>query len=179
MNKEENKKQTQKAEKAASEKKNNRKESEDLKTQVQKLSDNLSKEKEDYARLAAEFDTFRRRSAEEKLKMVSTAAGDTIKELLPVLDACEQAMKMLEKSEDESAKEGTRLIYEKLLGALKSKGLAIIDAQGKDFDTDYHEAVTRFPAPSEELKGKVIEVTRTGYTLNGKVLRYAQVVVGA
>lgn len=145
---------------------------------VAELTDKLSKEHDDYLRLMAEFETFRRRTAEEKLNMISTASADTIKELLPVLDACEQAVKMLESSADEAAKEGTKLIFDKLLSALKGRGLAIIEAAGKDFDTDFHEAVTQFPAPSEDMKGKVIDVTRTGYTLNGKVLRYAQVVVG-
>jgi len=147
--------------------------------QIQELTDKLAKEKDDYVRLMAEFETFRRRTAEEKLNMVATASADTIKEMLPVLDACEQAVKMLASSDDEAAKQGTQLIFDKLMSALKARGLAVIDAQGKDFDTDFHEAVTQFPAPSEEMKGKVMDVTRTGYTLNGKVLRYAQVVVGA
>ena len=127
----------------------------------------------------AEFETFRRRSAEEKLNLVSSAAADTIKGLLPVLDDCERAIKMLESSSDEAAKEGTSLIYNKLMDYLKTRGLAVIEAAGKAFDTDYHEAVTQFPAPSEDLKGKVIDVVQTGYTLNGKVIRYAKVVVGA
>lgn len=147
--------------------------------QIQELTAELSREKEDYMRLMAEFETFRRRTAEEKLAMVATASADTIKELLPVLDACGQAVKMLANSEDEAAKQGTQLIFDKLLNALKARGLAVIEAQGKDFDTDFHEAITQIPAPGEELKGKVLDVTRTGYTLNGKVLRYAQVVVGA
>lgn len=147
--------------------------------QIQELTEKLSKEKDDYMRLMAEFETFRRRTAEEKLAMVATASADTIKELLPVLDACEQAIKMLANSEDEAAKQGTQLIFDKLMSALKARGLAVIEARGKDFDTDFHEAITQIPAPSDELKGKVLDVTRTGYTLNGKVLRYAQVVVGA
>ena len=86
---------------------------------------------------------------------------------------------MLQDSADEAAKEGTTLIYNKLLDYLKTCGLAIIEAKGKEFDTDFHEAVTQFPAPSEDMKNKVIDVVQTGYTLNGKVLRYAKVVVGA
>ena len=146
---------------------------------IAELTDNLAKEKNDYLRLMAEFETFRRRSAEEKLNLVSSAAADTIKGLLPVLDDCERAIKMLESSSDEAAKEGTSLIYNKLMDYLKTRGLAVIEAAGKAFDTDYHEAVTQFPAPSEDLKGKVIDVVQTGYTLNGKVIRYAKVVVGA
>ena len=136
--------------------------------------------KNDYVRLMAEFDTFRRRTAEEKLSLVSSASADTIKGLLPVLDDCEIALAQLEKSTDsEAAKEGTLLIFNKLMGYLKTKGLERIEAKGEVFETEFHEAVTMFPAPSEDLKGKVIDVAQTGYTLGGKVLRYAKVIVGA
>ena len=135
--------------------------------------------KNEYLRLMAEFDTFRRRSAEEKLELVRSASADTIKGLLPVLDDCEIALAQLEQSEDsEAAKEGTRLIFNKLMAYLKTKGLERIEAKGEAFDTELHEAVTLFPAPSEELKGKVIDVAQTGYTLGGKVLRFAKVIVG-
>ena len=136
--------------------------------------------KADYLRLMAEFDTFRRRTAEEKLALVSSASADTIKGLLPILDDCEIALASLEKSTDsEAAKEGTQMIFGKLTSYLKGKGLERIEAKWEDFDTELHEAVTTFPAPSEDLKGKVIDVVQTGYTLGGKVLRYAKVVVGA
>ena len=136
--------------------------------------------KADYIRLMAEFDTFRRRTAEEKLELVKSASADTIKGLLPVLDDCEIALAQLEKAEgNESAKEGVQLIFNKLMTFLKSKGLERIEAKGEVFDTEFHEAVTMFPAPSEDLKGKVIDVAQTGYTLGGKVLRYAKVIVGA
>ena len=139
-----------------------------------------SDSKADYMRLYAEFDTFRRRTAEEKLALVGSASADTIKGLLPILDDCEIALDALEKSDDSpAAKEGTRMIYDKLLSFLKGKGLERIEAKGAEFDTELHEAVTTFPAPSEDLKGKVIDVVQTGYTLGGKVLRYAKVVVGA
>ena len=150
-----------------------------LRAQVAELSDKLAAEKDSYVRLMAEFETFRRRSAEDRLNLISTAASKTIEGLLPVLDDCERAMEMLAKSSDEAAKEGTSLIYNKLMDYLKTQGLARIEAKGEVFNTDFHEAVTQFPAPSEELKGKVIDVVQTGYTLGGKVLRYAKVVVGA
>lgn len=146
---------------------------------ITELNDKLSKEKDDYVRLMAEFETFRRRSAEEKLNIVSTAAADTIKGMLPVLDDCERALQILENSSDEAAKEGTSLIYNKLMEYLKSLGLERIEAKGAKFDVDFHEAVTKFPAPSEDMKGFVIDVVQTGYTLKGKVIRYAKVVVGA
>lgn len=136
--------------------------------------------KNDYLRLMAEFDTFRRRSAEEKLEFTKSASADTIKGLLPVLDDCEIALKQLSDIEgSEDAVEGISLILNKLTSYLKTKGLEKIEAKGKDFDTEFHEAVTMFPAPSEDLKGKVIDVAQNGYTLGGKVLRYAKVIVGA
>ncbi len=146
---------------------------------IAELTDKLSREHDDYLRLMAEFETFRRRSAEEKMTLVSTAAASTIKGLLPVLDDCERALKLLESSADEAAKEGTRLIYSKLMTYLKTCGLEVIEAQGSKFDTDFHEAVTQFPAPTEGQKGCVIDVVQTGYMLAGKVIRYAKVVVGA
>lgn len=139
----------------------------------------LAKEKEDYMRLMAEFETFRRRSADDRLNLVKSASADVIKGMLTTLDECERAMGILEKSSDEAAKEGTSLIYGKLMGYLQSKGLKPIDAKGNDFDTDFHEAVTQFPVEDESQKGKVIDVVQTGYTLDGKVIRYAKVVVGA
>lgn len=151
----------------------------ELKKQVAELTDKLAKEKDDYIRLMAEFDTFRRRSAEDRLSLTASAAADTVKGMLPVLDACERAMEMLASSADEAAIEGTNLIYNKLMDYLKTKGLDKIEAKGEKFDTDLHEAVRPIPAPTEDLKGKVIDVIQTGYTFNGKVLRYAKVVVGA
>ena len=150
-----------------------------LQKKIEELDDKLSREHDSYVRLYAEFETYRRRTAEEKLALVNSAAADTIKGLLPVLDDCERALKILENSSDDAAREGTSLIYTKLMEYLKSRGLSPIEAMGQKFDTDFHEAVTQFPAPSEDLKGMVIDVVQTGYLLNGKILRYAKVVVGA
>lgn len=146
---------------------------------IKELEDQLAKEKDDYVRLMAEFETFRRRNAEDRLNLVKSASADTIKGLLPILDDCERAMQMLAGSSDEAAKEGTALIYDKLMAYLKSKGLEVIEAKGQKFDTDFHEAVTQFPVQDEGQKGTVIDVVQTGYILNGKVIRYAKVVVGA
>ncbi|MDY5890483.1 MAG: nucleotide exchange factor GrpE [Candidatus Cryptobacteroides sp.] len=156
-----------------------KKKEEEFNKKIEEVEGKLAKEKDDYVRLMAEFETFRRRSSEDRLNLISSAAADTIKGLLPVLDDCERAMEILEKSSDEAAKEGTSLIYTKLMDYLKTRGLAKIEAKGEDFNTDFHEAVTQFPAPSEDMKGKVIDVVQTGYMLNGKILRYAKVVVGA
>ena len=145
----------------------------------EELKASVAKEKDDYIRLMADFENFRRHSAEAKLELVSSAAADTIKGLLPVLDDCERAMKMLEEnSADEVAKEGTALIFNKLMGYLKTKGLEVIKAKGEKFDTDFHEAVAQFPVPEEDKKGLVYDVVQTGYSLSGKVIRYAKVVVG-
>lgn len=153
---------------------------EEASAKVEEAQKQASDAKADYLRLMAEFDTFRRRTAEEKLALVSNASADTIKGLLPILDDCEIALENLEKSTDsEAAKEGTRMIFGKLTAYLKTKGLEKIEAKGEAFDTELHEAVTTFPAPSEDMKGKVMDVVQTGYTLGGKVLRYAKVVVGA
>ena len=156
-----------------------RKEVAALTDKLAKVEADLAKEKDSYLRLMAEFETFRRRTSEERLNLIGSASAKTIEGLLPVLDDCERALEMLSKSSDEAAKEGTLLIYNKLMDYLKTQGLARIEAKGEVFDTDFHEAVTQFPAPSEDLKGKVIDVVQTGYTLGGKVLRYAKVVVGA
>lgn len=149
-----------------------------LETEKKDLQSAIAKEKDDYLRLMADFETFRRRTAEEKLNLVTSAAADTIKGLLPVLDDCERAIELLEKSSDSAAKEGTRLIYDKLMAYLKKQGLEKIDAMGKKFDTDYHEAVAQFPVAEDDKKGCVYDVVETGYMLGGKVLRYAKVVVG-
>jgi molecular chaperone GrpE len=152
---------------------------EELEKKVAELEEKAAKDKDDYIRLMAEFDNYRRRTSQEKLELVSMASTETIKGLLPVLDDCERALKVLMDSDDsDAAKEGTELIYTKLMSYLKSKGLAVIDAFGQDFDTDLHEAVAQFPVPEEDKKGKVFDVVQTGYTLNGKVIRFAKVVVG-
>lgn len=152
---------------------------EELEKKVTELEDKVAKDKDDYIRLMAEFDNYRRRTSQEKLELVSMASTDTIKGLLPVLDDCERALKvLLESNDSDAAKEGTELIFSKLMGYLKTKGLAMIDAMNQPFDTDLHEAVAQFPVQDEEQKGKVFDVVQTGYTLNGKVIRFAKVVVG-
>jgi len=155
------------------------KKTEEMEKKIASLEETVAKDKDDYLRLMAEFDNYRRRTSQEKLELVSMASTDTIKGLLPILDDCERALKVLLESDDsDAAKEGTELIYSKLMGYLKSKGLAVIEALDQTFDTDLHEAVAQFPVEDEEKKGKVFDVVQTGYTLNGKVIRFAKVVVG-
>ena len=151
----------------------------ELEKKIAELEGQVAKDKDDYIRLMAEFDNYRRRTSQEKLEIVSMASTETIKGMLPVLDDCQRALQVLKDSDDsDAAKEGTELIYNKLMTYLKSKGLAVIEAMGQPFDTDLHEAVAQFPVPEEDKKGKVFDVVQTGYTLNGKVIRYAKVVVG-
>ena len=160
-------------------KKEKKSKTEELEAKIAELEEKVAKDKDDYIRLMAEFDNYRRRTSQEKLEIVSMASVETIKGLLPVLDDCERALKvLLESNDSDAAKEGTELIYSKLMTYLKSKGLAVIEAAGQPFDTDLHEAVAQFPVPEEDKKGKVFDVVQTGYTLNGKVIRFAKVVVG-
>ena len=132
-----------------------------------------------YLRLAAEFDNFRRRTAKEKLDLVKSAGEDILKGMLPVLDDCERAIKQLEQTEASTfEKEGTALIYNKLLSYMKSCGLEEIPVLDQEFDTDFAEAVAQLPVDDPAKKGKVLEVIQKGYTLGGKVIRFARVVVG-
>ena len=132
-----------------------------------------------YVRMAAEFDNFRRRTAKERIELISTAGEDVIKGLLPILDDCERALQVLRQSNDSAAAiEGTELIYTKLMNFLRGRGLAVIEAKEKELDTEFHEAVAQFPVEEKEKKNKIIDVVQQGYTLNGKVIRYAKVVVG-
>lgn len=146
--------------------------------------DNLSKENQDlkdkYVRLYSEFENFRRRTAKERLDLVNTASQDLIQEILPVIDDFERSFKaQADAGEDDQKQEGSRLIYNKLLKVLTSKGLKPMEGLvGKDFDAEYHEAITQIPAPSDDLKGKIVDVVEKGYTMGGKVVRFAKVVIG-
>lgn len=131
-----------------------------------------------YIRLYSEYDNYRKRTANEKVELIKTAAEGTILALLPILDDFERALPTMEKDEDKTHYEGVMLIYNKLKRTLEQKGLEEIKATGEPFNTDEHEALTQIPAPSEDMKDKVIDVVQKGYKLNGKVIRYARVVVG-
>ena len=131
-----------------------------------------------HLRLQAEFDNFRKRTAKEKLDLTATASENVIKDILPVLDDFERALQNMEKNGNEADMQGVTLIFNKLKDTLKKKGLEEIDAMDAEFNTDEHEALTLIPAPSEDKKGKVLDVIQKGYKLNGKVIRFARVVVG-
>ena len=146
---------------------------------IEALNTEISDLKDKNLRLMAEFDNFRRRSAKEKIDLIKNAGEDLLVRILPLVDDFERAMKAMENSGDVKAvKEGIDLIYSKFLSFLKDNGVTTIPTEDEPFNTDLHEAVTTFPAPSEELKGKIIDCLTKGYTLNEKVIRFAKVVVG-
>ena len=127
----------------------------------------------------AEFENFRKRVIAEKTELILNGGRKVLAAMLPVVDDLERALEHMDKAEDTAAlKEGVDLIYKKFLSTLKAQGVTPIDTKNADFNTDYHEAVTQFPAPNGELKGKVIDCTEKGYMLNDSVLRFAKVVVG-
>lgn len=157
-----------------------------LNEQVQQLEEERNKLKEtaletrdQYLRLQAEWDNYRRRTAKERLELIDNAGRDILTGFLPVLDDCQRALQVLRESDAATAAiEGTELIYNKLMGYLNQRGVERIEARGAAFDTDFHEAVAQFPVEDPKKKNTVIDVTQEGYTLNGTVIRYAKVVVG-
>ena len=138
----------------------------------------LALEKDRYLRLFAEFENYKRRTSKERIELFKTASHDVMVALLPVLDDFDRALKELEKS-DNALLEGVMLIRNKFFETLKQKGLALIETQaGTTFDADLHEAITQIPAPTQEMKGKIIDVIEKGYMLGEKIIRYPKVVIG-
>lgn len=140
--------------------------------------DPVQLEKEKYLRLYSEFENFRRRTNKERLDWMQTASKDLMVELLPVVDDMERAMKSMQQAGDVKSVEGMELVFKKLYSTLVKKGLKPMESQGESFDPEIHEAVTQFEAPTEDMKGKVIDELEKGYFLNDKVIRFAKVVVG-
>jgi molecular chaperone GrpE len=148
-------------------------------TAMAKLEEELADQKDKYLRLMAEFDNFRRRTAKERLELIQTAGKDVIVSLLDVLDDCDRAEKQLNGNDDIAVqKEGILLVFNKLRSNLQQKGVKVMESIQTDFDVEKHEAITEIPAPSEALKGKVIDEVTKGYFLNDKLIRFAKVVVG-
>jgi molecular chaperone GrpE len=144
-----------------------------------KTTSELAELKDKYLRLYADFENFRRRTAKEKLDMINSASESLLKSLIPVIDDFERAKQSMDSTDDITAvKEGVDLIYAKFTKTLESKGLKPMVSKGEPFDADLHESITQFPAPSPELKGKVIDEVEKGYYLNDKVIRFAKVIVG-
>jgi molecular chaperone GrpE len=135
--------------------------------------------KDKYIRLYSEFENYRKRTAKEKIDIITNASENLLKEILPVIDDFERAIvNNKEVKEAETIKEGFELIHNKLYKTLTNQGLKPMDAIHKDFDPDIHEAITKVPAPKNKLKGKIIDVIEKGYTINDKVIRFAKVVIG-
>ena len=138
----------------------------------------VEEQKDKYLRLSAEFDNYRKRTLKEKAELIKNGGEKTLTAILPVLDDFERALKNMEASEETKAmKEGVELIFSKFQKILGQEGLQKIDTDGKDFDVDFHEAIALIPAPSEDLKGKILDCVQTGYMLNEKVIRHAKVAV--
>ncbi|MCD8739440.1 nucleotide exchange factor GrpE [Mucilaginibacter roseus] len=144
-----------------------------------KLKEELAQANDKYLRLYAEFDNFRRRTTKERVELLQTAGKEIIVSLLPVLDDFERAFKSMDQATDVVAvKAGVELIHSKLNNILSQKGLKPMEAVGEPFDADLHEAITNIPAPTDDMKGKVIDQMEKGYYLGDKVVRFAKVIVG-
>lgn len=149
-------------------------------SETDSLKEELSKEKDRFVRLFAEFENFKRRTSRERVEMFATAGRGVIESLLPVLDDFERAISEIKKAEDIEHLQGVELIYNKLAETLKKQGLEVLPVKaGDQFDSELHEAITQIPAPKKKLKGKIVDVIQKGYTLGDKIIRYPKVVTGA
>lgn len=139
----------------------------------------LAEERDRYVRLFAEFENYKKRTTKEKMEFFQYANQDMMISMLAILDDFERALKEIAKTGNEADLQGVELIYQKFKGKLTEKGLKAMEVKaGDSFDVDFHEAITQIPAPSEDLKGKIVDVIETGYTLHDKVIRFAKVVTG-
>lgn len=147
--------------------------------EVEELGKKLQEINDKYIRLQAEFDNYRKRTLKEKMELTKSAGEKILVNVLPVVDNFERALQSMETAQDiEAVKEGVSLIYNNFKEFMVQNGVKEIEAINQEFDTDIHEAITKIPAPSEELKGKVVDCVEKGYTLNEKVIRFSKVVVG-
>ena len=152
---------------------------EKLEKELEEAQAQIEDQKDKYLRLSAEFDNYRKRTVKEKAELILNGGEKSIKSILPVIDDMERALTTMETATDVNAvKEGVELIYNKFLSILSQDGVKVIETKDQPLDTDYHEAIAVIPAPTEEQKGKILDCVQTGYTLNGKVIRHAKVVVG-
>eukprot|EP01155_Anaeramoeba_flamelloides_P013489 Anaeramoba_flamelloidesa337418_27.p1 GENE.a337418_27~~a337418_27.p1 ORF type:complete len:220 (+),score=38.31 a337418_27:49-660(+) len=148
-------------------------------SEEEKLTEKVNELNDKYVRLSAEFDNYRRRTLKEKMELSKSAGESLLLSLLPVVDDFDRALAHIDEAKDiDALKEGIKLIYNKFNEYLKQQGIKEIEAKEKDFDTDLHEAITKIPSPTEDMKGKVIDCIEKGYTLNEKVIRFSKVVVG-
>lgn len=152
---------------------------ESLKNLLNQKEDELQKEKKDYLFLMADFDNFRKRTLKEKSELIKSGTESVLKGLLPIVDDFERGLEAMKNSDDAQAlKEGVELIYNKLQKFLEQNGVKAMETNGQEFDPDQHEALTVVPVDDQEKKNKIVDTVTKGYTLNGKVLRHAKVVVG-
>ena len=152
---------------------------EDELSEEDRLKEDLQKEKDKFLRLFAEFENYKRRTSKERLELFKTANQEVMAAMLPVMDDFDRAMNELRKSGDENLIRGVELIHNKLKETLKAKGLERMKVeQGDDFDSEKHEAITQIPAPSDDLKGKIVDVVEAGYKLGERIIRYPKVVTG-
>ena len=151
----------------------------ELEQKLAEAAEKIATLEDKYLRQVAEFDNYRKRTMKEKAELIKNGGERAIESILPVLDDFERALLTMEKSENaEEIRTGVELIYNKFVTILKQNGLQKIETEGKDFDTDYHEAIAMVPTPDETLKGKVLDCIQTGYILNDKVIRHTKVAVG-
>ncbi len=147
--------------------------------EIAELKGQLVEMNDKYLRLFSDFDNYRKRTNAEKLELIKTASKEVIEGLLPVLDDFDRALQNLnERGADDETIKGIELIYNKLFAYLKQQGLEPMDSKGNEFNTDFHDAITQIPAPTKDMKGKVIDVVQKGYLLNGSIIRHAKVIVG-
>lgn len=145
----------------------------------EKLQEDLANEKDKFLRLFAEFENFKRRTAKERIDLFKTANQDVLQSMLPVLDDFDRAMLEISKSDDDVLLKGVELIHEKLKTTLISKGLEQVEVRvGDSFNADFAEAITQIPAPTDDLKGKIVDVIEKGYKLGDKIIRFPKVVIG-
>ena len=148
-------------------------------TVEEQLAEDLAKEKDKHLRLFAEFENYKKRTAKERMDLFKTANQEVLQAMLPVMDDFDRAMMQIVKSEDQAIIKGVELIHEKLKNTLVSKGLEEVEIKvGHDFNADFAEAITQIPAPSNELKGKIVDVVEKGYKLGDKIIRFPKVVIG-
>ena len=154
-------------------------EEEKLAQELEKANEQIEEQKDKYLRLSAEFDNYRKRTMKEKAELILNGGEKSISSILPIVDDFERALKNMETATDVAAvKEGVDLIFQKFVKILGEQGVKKIETENADFNTDLHEAIAQVPAPSDEMKGKIIDCVKTGYTLNEKVIRHSQVAVG-
>ena len=148
-------------------------------SELDRLTQELSEMKDKYLRIFAEFDNYRKRTIKEKQDIIKLASRDVLNAVLPAVDDFDRAIRVASENENEAAiPEGIILIYHKLFKSLEQQGIKEMETNGQDFDPEMHEALTKVPAPNDELKGKIIDTIEKGYSLNDKIIRYAKVVVG-